>query len=139
MNVVIDKTVSYAVHTVKVSNVILNKSPKGDLIVSVPFSWLDANGATIRTGNNRYTGQQLIAQSPSVAPVVNAIALLVPTGISGNCSLIVDCMTAIQVYSDGTTWISTTLTQAQLVVAIAPITIDQITQTLTAFITSLTA
>ena len=150
MNVTVNKTVSYVVQNVKIINIILTKDTSSNLVVGVPFSWLDSTNTVIRSDNKRYTATQLtaafLALGQDFAPVATALTSLIPTlGTSGNCNLILtdSVMTAIQGYSgivDGQPkWISTQLNNTQLVSAIAPITTDQLTSMITMFATSVTA
>ena len=148
MNIAINKSVSYAVASVSIKNLILMKDGTGALTVSVPFAWLDSTNKIIRNGNNKYTAAQLTAaftaQGQDFAPIGTALISLIPTGTQGNCNLILGDteMTAVQGYA-GTVeekpqWISTLLTNANLVTAIAPVTTAQLTAMITAFVAAVT-
>ena len=148
MNITVNKTVSYDVANVKINNIILANDTKG-LTIAVPFTWLNPSNDVIRTGNNRYTSSQLISAfqsfGQSFAPIASTLSALIPSGVAGNCSIILSdgSMKAIQGYSgvvDGAPkWISTTLSTPQLSAALAPITLDQISSMITMFTVAATS
>jgi len=141
MNIPINKTVSYSVANVKINNIILSNT-NNELSIIVPFSWTDSSDTDIRTGNNRYTASQLIsafrAYGQDFAPILSSLSSLIPSGVAGNCNIILDNagMKAIQGYSQTSPtpkWITTTLSTSQLSTALVPTTLDQISSMITVF------
>lgn len=59
MNITIDKTVSYEVAKVVITNVTINKAGNG-LLFLIPFSWVDAQGKTLNQSMKRFSSTELI-------------------------------------------------------------------------------
>lgn len=65
MNITIDKTVSYAVSKVVISNIMINKTPN-ELLFMIPFSWVDSKGKTLYQSMKRYTSTELTQLATSL-------------------------------------------------------------------------
>lgn len=146
MQVLVDSTVSYVVKNVRIRSVIVQKNAKDGLVLVVPYEWLDASGAVIRNGSNRYTQAQLIlSQGEGFASIASALSALVPTqGVFGGFRFLFSdsgAVTAIRGYkasADGE-WTSERLKEEQLVAAISPLTVDQIKTMINQFTVSVFA
>lgn len=83
MNITIDKTVSYEVAKVVITNVTINKAGNG-LLFLIPFSWIDAQGKTLNQSMKRLSSTELIQLATGLgldfAPFVTMLNGILSTG-----------------------------------------------------------
>lgn len=83
MNITIDKTVSYEVAKVVITNVTINKAGNG-LLFLIPFSWIDAQGKTLNQSMKRFSSTELIQLATGLgldfAPFVTMLNGILSTG-----------------------------------------------------------
>ena len=141
MDIATNTTVNYDVKNVSINNILLTKQ-QDKLIVMAPYQWKDSTGKVIRTGNNVYKETDLASLG---TPTINILKALIPSNNgTGNCNILLkDTITAIKGYSGIENgkgkWFSESLTEAQLLAAISPLTKQNVIDMVTSFTTKIFA
>jgi hypothetical protein len=137
MQIETNTTVTLDVKKVNILNLMLTKS-QDKLLITAPYQWLDTNGKIIKSGCNMYKETDLVALG---TPTIAILKSLIPvTGKNGNCNVIFGkTIVARKGYMGDVKWESEVLTQEQFLVAVSPLTLEQITQMVTSFTTAIFA
>ena len=143
MNITVNTQVSYDVKDVVVINLMLTKS-QDKLVITVPYQWLDTTGKILKSGCNLYMESDLAALGEQKDAVIAVLKSLIPiTGKNGNCNIMlgntVTGFIARKGYMGDVKWESETLTEAELLIAIAPLTKQNVIDMVTSFTSSVFA
>jgi len=135
MKIETNTTVSLDVKSVNVINLMLTKS-QDKLIITTPYQWLDSNGKIVKSGCNTYKETDLVVLGE---PTIAILKSLIPiTGKNGNCNIMLGkTITARKGYMGDVKWETEVLTQEQFLVAVSPLTIQNITEIITSFTTAI--
>lgn len=140
MNVTVDTKVSYDVKNVVIKDFTIFLDSLNKLIVVVPYEWFGANDKSIRKGINQYKEADLISSFAAMNQDFAPIAIILKTLITkpGNFKMVLgESVTGLKstpvVTAGVKTWTNESFTEVQLAELIAPLTIQQIKNIVTAF------
>jgi len=142
MKIETNKTVTYSVAKIEITNIIINKTRTNNLIFIIPHSWIDSDNNNIKTAVKRYTENELLQSinNPGLASVVNMIKnILTDNKVSLRFRLDNNSkLTATIILNMNEKYSHIQLEESSLIAAVAPFTIENLIGFITAISIELT-